>query len=143
MTKIYLILLFFALPVGAWAAPSCIDQSNPPKYLGKPLSSYFQVQEKKLKIGKSNSQVMVFNYRGPNSLSNKDQEQLYYNTLYHYDSLLIKKRCPSSVERVYFLFPKTSMTISKKDMVRIRNQRVHPAWEAHALLRSQVVHEKI
>jgi len=145
MTKFYLILVLFSLPFSA-LAKNCVDQEkNWPAYMGKPVKTFFKAEQRKIKIGreKDKTNVMVFNYRGPAHIASKDQERLYYQTLYRYDHLLMKKRCPASTERVYFLFPQTTMTISTKDLKRIRAERQRPAWEAHALLRSQVVHETI
>ena len=136
--------IIFSLISSSAFASNCIGALNAEKHNKKPLSDFFKIEAKELRLKKDADplSVLSFTYKSPQRLSSKDEEKLYYRALIRYDDFLAKGICSASTKRVFFLFPKTSLTISVNDLTRIRKEKRRPAWEAHALLRSQVTHEK-
>lgn len=136
---------FAALLVATFASAAlhaeCLKALGDFKIDGKPIDSAFVIEKKELKsLPKEKNQVLTLTFKNAKSVDEKSQENLYYKTLYVYDDLLANRRCPASTSRVFFVYPKHTVTIATRDLARVRKVKDRPKWQAHVYLRSQVIH---
>jgi hypothetical protein len=124
------------------AQADCVGELGRIKIDGRKISERFQIEKRELKsLPKDANQVLAFKFTGK-PLPGPQEEALYHKTLYFYDSLLAKNRCPASTARVFFVFPKGTVTISTRDLASIRPHKSRPKWQADVNVRSQVTHGK-
>jgi hypothetical protein len=138
-----LVALVLSLGLAPITHAACLENLGQFQIGGKPLSSSFLMEEKELKsLPKPGNKILALTFKPDHALEPKAEELLYYKTLYVYDKMLKNRRCPASVSRVFFVFPRNTVTISTKDLARIRKVKDRPKWQAYVYVRSQVVHGK-
>lgn len=133
MKKILLYFVAFQL-LTASANAACLTEIGENRWKGKRIRDLFSASERKL----SSELTFSFVLRSEIKLSATEEEELYYAALGAVDDRLESGTCKKELRRIYFLFPKTALTIATKDLDRIRKFKNRPEWQAHAMLRSQV-----
>jgi hypothetical protein len=134
--KYGLLTLLFAASFTARA--NCVDNLSKVKVDGRTVGSQFKIEDKELKaLAKPGNKVLAFEFKGDKPLKFSEEKNLYVKTLYMYDEFVADKRCPASASRVVFTYPKATVTISTKDLQRIRKHKPHGRWEGDVLYRSQ------
>jgi hypothetical protein len=132
-----------ALFASAALHAECTKDLGAFKIDGQKIGDSFTIEEKELKaLPKPGNKVLALKFKSSKNLEPRAEELLYYKTLYVYDDLLAKKRCPASASRVFFMYPKRTATISTKDLARVRKLKDRPKWQAAVNLRTQVTHGK-
>jgi hypothetical protein len=77
----------FLIIIPGFAHADCLQELGSEIFLGKPLGFYFSMEIKKVAALKK-TPTLALRYVSKTRLTNKEEEQLYYNTLYRFDDLL-------------------------------------------------------
>ncbi len=131
--KLGTVLLLMALPAAAWA--DCQKSALAGKSGNRKIASYLDFEIHRLN-GKSTA---TFHFKAPEQIGAEEERKMFVDALWQFDNLLEKKACPSSLKRVHFIFPKSALAISVKDLKNIRKLKNKPEWESHAFVRSKAI----